>query len=309
MLAAYEAARQLLPDHRSKFSRKDFTLSQLFACLVLREHQKKSYRGVEALLRDCPDWLLDIGLKKTPDHNTLCRAFKKLMKRKLANSLLDLTVEWGKQCGLINGRNKTAAEDSSLFESRHVSRHFERRQKQTERQNRKKDAKKAANRRRSAVIRGLPKLSLAVATASHMILAARATTGGGGDQPHFAPLLADALRRANVAIVLADAGYDSEANHHTARVEMKVRSIIPPNSGRPTEKAPSTRYRRLMYQRFKRKADKKRYGQRWQVETVNSMLKRNLGSALRARTAGRRSMELLLRVITHNLMILTNVED
>ena len=35
------------------------------------------------------------------------------------------------------------------------------------------------------------------------------------------------------------------------------------------------------------------------------MIKRNLGSALRARTARRRSKELLLRVITHNLMILT----
>ncbi len=56
--------------------------------------------------------------------------------------------------------------------------------------------------------------------------------------------------------------------------------------------------------RFKRKADKKHYGQRWQVETVNSMIKRNLGSALRAKSSRRRSMELLLRVVTHNIMIL-----
>ena len=59
-----------------------------------------------------------------------------------------------------------------------------------------------------------------------------------------------------------------------------------------------------MYHRFKRKADKRYYGQRWQVETVNSMIKRNLGSALRAQTARRRTRELLLRVVTHNLMIL-----
>ena len=38
-----------------------------------------------------------------------------------------------------------------------------------------------------------------------------------------------------------------------------------------------------MHQRFKRKADKKIYGQRWQSETVNSMIKRNQSSALRAR--------------------------
>jgi transposase len=61
-----------------------------------------------------------------------------------------------------------------------------------------------------------------------------------------------------------------------------------------------------MHYRFKRQADKAHYGQRWQAETVNSMIKRNLGSALRARTAPRRRNELLLRVVTHNLMILMN---
>jgi hypothetical protein len=35
-----------LPKFTSKFSRKDFTLPQLFACLVLKEFEKKDYRGV-----------------------------------------------------------------------------------------------------------------------------------------------------------------------------------------------------------------------------------------------------------------------
>lgn len=150
----------------------------------------------------------------------------------------------------------------------------------------------------------LPKLSLAVATACHLILAAHATTGGGGDQPFFEPLLLEAYARATVKLAVADAGYDSEANHCIARQDLGIRSIIPPNTGRPSAKAPATRYRRNMRHRFARKADKRHYGQRWQVETVNSMIKRNLGSALRAKTARRRSMELLLRVVTHNIMIL-----
>ena len=57
MLVAFLLATHCLPQYSDKFSRHDFTLPQLFACLVIREHQKKSYRGVEALLRDCPDWL------------------------------------------------------------------------------------------------------------------------------------------------------------------------------------------------------------------------------------------------------------
>jgi hypothetical protein len=165
------------------------------------------------------------------------------------------------------------------------------------------------NRRRSRTVKRLPKLSIAVACACHLILAARATTGAGGDQPFFEPLLSDARRRATVRVAVADAGYDSEANHCIARQGLGVRSIIPPNVGRPTSKPPTTRHRRNMRRRFNRKADRGHYGQRWQVETVNSMVKRNLGSALRARTAKARSMELLLRVVTHNIMIVCKAED
>jgi hypothetical protein len=82
---------------RSKFSRKDFTDAQLFACLVLREHQKKSYRGLVALLEDVPDWCRDIGLKKVPDHNTLCRAFHRLVKPGVIETMLDLSVRTARQ--------------------------------------------------------------------------------------------------------------------------------------------------------------------------------------------------------------------
>jgi len=147
-----------------------------------------------------------------------------------------------------------------------------------------------------------------VASACHLILAARATTGMGSDHPHFEPLLFDAWRRADVKVVAADAGYDSEDNHRIGRLDMGVRTVIPPDIGRPSDKPPTTWFRRLMRQRFDRAADKGTYGQRWQVETVNSMIKRNLGSALRARTARRRSKELLLRCITHNVMVLEGTE-
>jgi hypothetical protein len=36
MRVAYDLARAALPDHASRFSRHDFTLAQLFACLVVR---------------------------------------------------------------------------------------------------------------------------------------------------------------------------------------------------------------------------------------------------------------------------------
>lgn len=152
----------------------------------------------------------------------------------------------------------------------------------------------------------LPKLSLACDSATHLILSAIASTGAGGDQPFFDDLLFDAWRRCDsVRCVVADAGYDSEDNHRIARLDMSVRPIIPPRAGRPTHKPPPARtLRRRMHQRFARRLDAMLYGQRWQSETVNSMIKRNLGSALRARTTVRRRHELLLRALTHNIMLL-----
>jgi hypothetical protein len=130
---AYELGVEVLPKYFSPFSRHDgFTKPQLFACLVLREHQKKSLRGVEALLTDSPQWLADIGLSKAPDHNTLSRAFNEFVDPALATSMLDLTAKLAASRKLLRGDGlKPLTLDSSLFESRHVSRHFEQRQRET----------------------------------------------------------------------------------------------------------------------------------------------------------------------------------
>ena len=316
MRAAHVLAERALPTYSSKFSRHDFTLPQLFACLVVREHQKKSYRGTEALLRDCPQWLADIGLSKVPDHNTLCRAFGQIVKLRRINKMLDVTAEWFTQARVLQLTKKPLAADSTHFESHHVSRHYERRQKQTAQKAAKtdpdaadakatKNADKAGSFTRSGTSRKLPKATFAVAAACHVVLAAAVSTGAGSDAPSFDRLLFDAWRRAPVKTVVADAGFDSEKNHRIARLDMGVRSIIPPLIGRPSKSGapPSGRFRRLMHQRFNRKADKKMYGQRWQSETVNSMVKRNLESSLRARTPQRREREMLLRAVVHNVMI------
>src|SRR3954466_4713738 len=94
MRAAFFLARQTLPKYSSKFSRHDFTVPQLFACLVVKEHQRKTYRDVEALLRDAPHWCRAIGMKKVPDHNTLCRASHALNLIRRGGRLLDRLAQW-----------------------------------------------------------------------------------------------------------------------------------------------------------------------------------------------------------------------
>lgn len=58
------------------------------------------------------------------------------------------------------------------------------------------------------------------------------------------------------------------------------------------------RYRQLMHRDFPTEL----YGQRWQIETVFSMLKRNLGQSLRARRYWSQNREIALRILTHNLI-------
>jgi hypothetical protein len=147
MRAAHAMGLQLFDEHAHRFSRKDFTLAQLFACLALREHQRKSYRGTEALLADCSDLRDAVGLARAPDHNTIWRAFEHLVKPGNVNRALDLMVARAKADGLdVRGDSvKPAVLDGTHFESRHVSRHYERRQAQSAKRRQRPSQKRAAN--------------------------------------------------------------------------------------------------------------------------------------------------------------------
>jgi hypothetical protein len=316
---AHRLGREVLPDYTGAFSRHDFTLPQLFACLVLREFYGLSYRRTERLLGDSPDWLADLGLTGAPDHNTLWRAFDAVVDAARVNRMLDRLAAAFAAARLLRLSDKPLALDGTCFEQRHRSAHYDRRcrhmaekpdggggggggEKPVERPGRWGASVNAARGRRAAA---MPKLSVAVATGCHLILAVKVRTGNGSDAPDFDDLLYRSWRRApGVRVVVADAGYDSESNHRIARQDMGVRSVIPPGIGRPSAKPPAGRWRRHMARRFARRADQAQYAQRSQVETVNSMIKRNQGSALRSRTPARREKEMLLRALTHNLMLL-----
>ena len=77
---ALRLAQEALPAYSSKFSRKDFTQHQLFAILAVKTFLKTDYRGVVAFLDDFAELRGDLGLKKVPDHSTLCYAEQRLLK-------------------------------------------------------------------------------------------------------------------------------------------------------------------------------------------------------------------------------------
>jgi hypothetical protein len=289
LLAALATAERALPLYSHRYSPKKFTQHQLFACLVLKSFLKTDYRGLVAHLTDCPSLLEVLKLGAVPHYTTLQKASCRLLAAAPARRLLDATVR--EHMGRKR-RVHRAAIDSTGLESSAASSYFIRRRE------------RVGMPWKTIVYHHFPKLGVVCDVEAHFILAAREDRGPKPDVADFRPLLAAALARVRIESVVADAGYDSEANHTFARQESHVRSIMPPKHGRPSPKPARGHYRRLMQTRFDRAA----YRDRVQVETVVSMVKRRLEPFVRSRNAWSQRRELRLKVLTHNVMILLRVE-
>jgi hypothetical protein len=290
-MVALAAGKDAFSDYSHKFSPKKFTRPQLFACLVLKEFEKKDYRGVWQLLIDCSDLRTAIGLGAVPHYTTLQKASRRLLKLDRVRSLIANTMQ------RVRGRSKNiayAAVDSSGFEAHHASRYFIWR---TSVRKKGKEPKKRVTYKRYG------KLMTIICCATHAIVAAVVSAGPTPDIDQLDGVVAELPGSVTIAHMVGDAGFDSAHNHSLLRDYHGMRSTIPPEHGRPPKDPttlPTDKYRRLMKTRFNKKA----YRKRPQVETVYSMLKRNLGSALRGRSHWSRCRDMLLRVITHNIMLI-----
>lgn len=287
LLTAHRVGRERLRTYSHLFSPKKYTQPQLFACLVLKEFMRLDYRKLSALLADASTLAAAIGLESIPHFTTFQKAHDRLLGSRRAKRLLDETVDGAIKHKLMRRKVKLAAIDGTGFESRHVSVYYAKRKEKT-----------AGNKGRKR--RRFPKAGIVCDCQSHLILAVVPGRGPMPDDKHFKPALQQATVQAKIDTLLADAGYDGEPSHEHAREEHGMKTVIPPKRGRPTDKLPQSKWRKRMATHF----DKKKYGQRWQVETVNSMIKRLLGSALRSRKTRTQNQEIRLRAITHNVMIL-----
>ena len=146
-----------------------------------------------------------------------------------------------------------------------------------------------------------PKLTVICDCETHLIHGFHAGRGPKPDNRQLEPTLKKTITE--IDKLLGDAGFDGERNHELCRNYNGIRSFFPPLIGRPTKKPPSGYWRRKMKSYFKQ-PHKHHYGQRWQVETAFSMIKRCFGSALSAKTHHNRLRQLYLLVITHNVAIL-----
>ena len=201
--------------------------------------------------------------------------------------------------GLLAARGPTAAVDATGLATHHVSAHYAYRYSpryQTAYAQLHRGRPPKGRHRRPQH----PKLTVAVHTASHLIAGALPSWGPAADATTLPPVVAQAVRLLRLRTVVADAGFDGEPNHVVCREQLGVPQTVIRLNKRHGRRWPKTRYRRALRRRFPWRV----YHRRQHVECVFSRDKRRLGAALTARRRVHQDEEQILRVLTHNLMIL-----
>jgi hypothetical protein len=235
------------------------------------------------MLAEWSDLRSALELKKVPHYSTLSYAQTRLLGEVKFQWLHAAVWKRARQKRLIEGTAEVAV-DAKGLETRHVSAHY-------------------INRRASSTSskKTWPKLTAVCHTATHLIAGVVAGRGPSSDSLAFAPAMRQAVTHLLPDRVLGDKGYDAEYIHRLCREELGIRSTVIPLNARNTGRRWSkTKYRRQTRKRF----FNVKYGQRWQAESGFARHKRRLGSALAARSDATQNTEILLRVLTHNLLIL-----
>jgi hypothetical protein len=287
---AMAAARRVMPARLSRHADPTYHPASLLAALLLREHLRLTYRAVEDLLRLADRLRRVLGLRIVPDHSTLWWFGRRHPSPGVIAATLGETV--ARVAGRLGGPRLVALDSTGLWLS-HASRYFEWRAKRGRKQ------------------RGWLKWALALWTGPQLLLAQRVRPGPSGDFGDLVPLAADAHATLPFERLVADAGYDSEANHRFCRERLGVDSLIPAKKRRSVRVVATTPYRQEMVRRLGDPGDEEArriYRQRWKAETVMSVAKRRWGEGLSARLDDTQRAQALLRGVVYNLNRLVKLD-
>lgn len=201
-------------------------------------------------------------LSSVPDHTTLWRFARDGATPDVVAWALVETVARLKASGRESGPDPPlVAIDSTGLYCGHASRYFDQRR-----------AKGSASTYKA---RAYQKWAAALWVGPQLVTAQLSKPGPRGDYPDLPPLAETSVAAVPGALVLADAGYDSEANHAFCRERLGVRALIPAKTRRYVA-GPRGRYRAEMVAALGcatlgiegEAAPRKTYGQRWLVETL-----------------------------------------
>jgi len=261
----------VLPLYFSKFSKKDFTVHQLFVLLVLKQKLKCSYESLVDDLETRPFVIKLLGLKRIPDESTI-RKFAKKLK---AEILYYLLADCGKQ---ISKKTLKLAVDATGL---HVE-----------------DGSFSYRKRLglSTKTRKNVKLSACIGTQVQLVTAVKIRKSKAHDNKDFIGLIQKIAKVKPVKIVVADKGYDAEYNHKFVNETIGAECIIPLRKKTNKKHRTKGKYRK----RLRHGYSKKKYHQRSKIESVFFVIKRLFGAILQSNSWHTQKIGLLCKIIAYN---------
>lgn len=269
---AHEIASSVLPEYRTKYSKRIFTQPQLLAVLLLMRYEDWTYREAETRLAEHAELREALRLERVPDYTCLYRFTRRLEKQAVdhAVALAARRVPPPPSGGAV------IAVDGTGLETCSISAYF-------------------VKRTDSSIRRHYLKWVISVDTDRLVITSQIAHKGPTNDNASLPDLIEVASRVGPIGIVLADGEFDSEQNHDFIRNHIDALSVIPPRRSKTTGSARGVR--REMQLAFP--ADL--YKRRALVESVFSIIKRKLSQRAPGRSLETQAMQAYLLGLAFNV--------
>jgi len=275
------AKRMTWPLRSSRKSNHRFTQHQHLALLVLRQSMDKSYREFCSWLELLGPVRVLLCLDDLPHFTTLQKFASRLDDMLLERLLAELARGHP-------GKRMLVALDSTGIQPGSASYYYI----QTISLRTEREGRMELRRMRRHI-----KLTILIDVRSQLVLALRCTQGPGPDYRHFVPVLEKAKRSGFMpSAILADKGYDSEANRRFARYDLGAETHIPVRKVQSHAVENHGKLRRRQLKVF----DAPLYRLRCLVEAVHSAIKRTMSGIVRSRRERCQYRELLLRAVAYN---------
>ena len=265
-----------LPAYRSQCSTRQYTPPQRLAVLCLMRSEEWTFREAEVRLAEHRELREALGLPAVPDDTTLYRFLRRLTEEVLEHTLSAVVR---RLIPPIDGPATVAVDATSLTPGA-ISTFF---------------VKRIKDRAPGFTWRHWLKWTMAIDVDRRVILAQTARRGPTHDGAILRPLVDAAHQRVSIALVLADAEFDSERHHQHIRTVLQAQSIIPPKRGGSAWRIQGVRAQ--MRQDFPAPL----YRRRSLIERVISAVKRQRSARAPGRTLRTQCLQALLLGIAYHL--------
>jgi hypothetical protein len=285
---AYRLSKHSMPTYSHPKSPHRFTLPQLCACVLMTFYLDLSYRDMEEWLLASSEVRSVLEIENVPDHSTLSRTYKKMKVKDFDKMKSLLLSELGIDGKDGEGSESIIAVDTTGFDLSGASAYYQSRRGNTYRQ----------------YIKG----GYSVGTQSQLVVGWLTGRGPTNDTGYLAGLRRQACKygryrgegkgRRREWLLLADSGFDSRRVGEMDIVPPIRRGAGPGGRGPTKVVAPKRQARADMASQARLDGV---YGQRWKVETVNSVIKRRFGSGIRSRKVILQKREIVVKAMVYNL--------